>query len=96
MFAELFVHSQESDRSSVSERVHVALRVEPVADVERLHLADDRVLLGWRDGGGHFVADVGGAGFEFRGADYSATGLGQLFVQERKWLREKNEIIIIS
>ena len=86
LFAELLVHSQESDRPSVAERVHVALRVEPVADVERLHLADDRVLFGGRDGGGHFVADVG-AGFEVRRAEDSASsGVGQLLVQERQGL----------
>ena len=82
----LFVHSQKSNRSSISKGVHVALGIQPVADVERLHLADDRVLFGGRDGGGHFVADVG-AGFEVRRAEDSASsGVGQLLVQERQGL----------
>ena len=76
----LFVHSQKSNRSSISKGVHVALGIQPVADVERLHLADDGIVAGGVDRDGVVVAHVR-TRVQVGRAEYSSAGLGQFLVE---------------
>ena len=49
IFGPLLVHSEESYWSPVTQGMHVAFRVKSIANVERFHLANDRVLFGRGD-----------------------------------------------
>ena len=49
IFGPLLVHSEESYWSPITQGMHVAFRVKSIANVERFHLANDRVLFGRGD-----------------------------------------------